>query len=211
VGKQDVDGSPIGTPEDPPPDRDIPGKPINLMGIVLFAALAVALIMIVTVGQLAVQFGSKAVGFGAVAVFVACLGGGRVWKAGRALRTRRERLAQLRAVTLPDRARHAAEVLQQATRLVEELQAELTARTALLEDVKRQAEQAAKRAGDMEKLSSVDDETTRILNTYFDEALKHRLEVLERVSRQREWFIGTVVAMAVGVIAILCAHYFLGF
>lgn len=124
---------------------------------------------------------------------------------------RREQLAALRADSLPERAKHAADVLQQASTLVAELQAELTARTALLEDVKRQVAETTQRASDMEKLTSVDDDTTRILNKYFDEALKHRLENLEHGARGREWLIGTVIALVVGIGAILFSHYVLGF
>jgi hypothetical protein len=123
----------------------------------------------------------------------------------------RERLARLRAESLPERAKHAARVLQEATTLVEELQAELTARTALLEDVRRQAVETSQRIADMQQLSHVDDETTRILNKYFDEALKHRLDDLEHGSRRREWLIGLPIALTVGIIAILFAHYILGF
>ena len=63
----------------------------------------------------------------------------------------------------------------------------------------------------MEKLSSVDDDTTRVLNKYFDEALKHRLANLERSARGREWLIGTVGAVVVGIGAILFSHFVLGF
>jgi hypothetical protein len=49
------------------------------------------------------------------------------------------------------------------------------------------------------------------MNTYFDDALKRRLEHLERSARGREWLIGTVVALLVGIGAILLARYALGF
>jgi hypothetical protein len=123
----------------------------------------------------------------------------------------RTRLAQLRAESLPDRAKRAAQVLQEAITLVEELKSELDARTALLASIKRQAAEATERATDMAKLSHVDEETTRVLNKYFDEALKSRLEVLERDARGREWLIGTVVAVVAGIVAILVAHFALGF
>ena len=58
---------------------------------------------------------------------------------------------------------------------------------------------------------SVDDETTRILNRYFDKALKDRLGGIEHTSRIREWLIGIPVALMVGITAILVAHYLLGF
>lgn len=103
------------------------------------------------------------------------------------------------------------QVLQEATTLVEELQAELNARTVLLEDVQRQLAESTQQAADLETLSSVDDETTRILNRYFDKALKDRLGGIEHTSRIREWLIGIPVALMVGITAILVAHYLLGF
>jgi hypothetical protein len=143
----------------------------------------------------------------------ACLGAagsiGRL--AYRAILDHRARLAQLRAESLPDRAKRAAQVLQEAITLVEELKSELDARTALLASIKRQAAEATERATDMAKLSHVDEETTRVLNKYFDEALKSRLEALERGARGREWLIGTVLAVVAGVVAILVAHFALGF
>jgi hypothetical protein len=129
----------------------------------------------------------------------------------RSIRQRHAYLAWLRIGSLPERAKHAAEVLREATTLVEELQAELTARTALLEDVRRQVAETTERATDMQQLAKVDDETTRILNRYFDEALKRRLESLEHSARGREWLIGTVVAVPVGILVILLAHFAFGF
>ena len=131
--------------------------------------------------------------------------------AKRNARSRNAHLAELNADTLPERANRAARTLQDAITLVAELQDELTARAALLEDVKRQVAETTERAADMEKLSHVDEETSRILNKYFDEALKNRLDGLERGARSREWVIGTVVALLVGVGVILISHYTLGF
>jgi hypothetical protein len=88
-------------------------------------------------------------------------------------RQEHERPAALRAGSLPERAEHAAAVLQEATTLVEE--------------------------------------TIRRVNDIVDQALKRRLDDFERVARQREWLIGTVVALAIGFIAILAAHFILGF
>lgn len=115
------------------------------------------------------------------------------------------------ADSLPERARYAAKVLREATTLVQELQTELTARTALLEDVRRRVAETSQQAEELEKLSHIDDETARAFNNLLDQALKHRLDDLERGARQREWIIGTVVAVAVGFIAILVAHFAVGF
>lgn len=60
-------------------------------------------------------------------------------------------------------------------------------------------------------MAKVDAKTSRVLNRYFDEALERRLGLLEQSARRREWLIGTIVAVAVGVIAILFAHFVFGF
>jgi hypothetical protein len=126
-------------------------------------------------------------------------------------RVQQECLAALRADSLPERAKQATDVLREATTLVKELQDELTARTALLEDVQRQVEEGRLKVDDLEKLSQVDDQTARAVKTLVDETLKRRLDELERTARQREWIIGTVVAVSAGIIAILFSHFVLGF
>ena len=179
-------------------------------------ALSVAMtrghIRLVLDGQVDTISSQKFAGImGLEAIFLLLMAGTLLYRARRQIKDRQEDLARLRADSLPERAKHAASVLQEATTLVEELQAELTARTALLEDVKRQVAETNQRAAEMKKLSHVDEETTRILNKYFDEALKSRLETLEYGARRREWLLGTVGALAFGIIAILFAHFVLGF
>jgi signal transduction histidine kinase len=147
-------------------------------------------------------------------VFAAMLLGGTAflcWDARATLRYRRLVLSEFRASLLSVRARRAGQALQEATVLVEELKTELDARTALLEDIRRQVEKTNRRAEDMEQLARVDDETTRILNRYFDEALKSRLGDLEHGAKRREWLLGTIGALLFGIIAILLSHYLFGF
>lgn len=124
---------------------------------------------------------------------------------------RQEALAQLRSSMLSRRAAQASIALQEAMQLYEELRVELEARTALLEDVQRQVADTSKRAQEIEKLTKVDEETTQILNRYFDEALSRRLRDLEHGSRRREWLLGTFGALACGIVAILAAHYLFGY
>jgi hypothetical protein len=124
---------------------------------------------------------------------------------------RRSGLAWLRTETLPQRTEHAAEMIHEATRLVEELQTELADRTALLEHVRHQAAETTQRITDMEELSQLSEQTKRTLNKYFDELLKKRLETLEYGARRRDWLLGTVGALAFGIIAILLSHYLFGF
>jgi hypothetical protein len=122
---------------------------------------------------------------------------------------RRAEIASLRARSLPDRAKHVAEILQEATELVSELQAELAARTVLLTDLQRQVAETNEQASDMEKLEQIDEDTARILDKYFDKRLESRLDKLERGARRREWLIGTAIAFMVGVGAALIAAYLL--
>ena len=124
---------------------------------------------------------------------------------------RQKALAELRSSFLSGRAAQASIALQEAVQLYEELRVELEARTALLEDVKRQVADTSRRAQEIEQLTRVDEETTRILNRYFDEALSRRLRDLEHGSRRREWLLGTFGALACGIIAILVAHYLFGY
>jgi len=105
---------------------------------------------------------------------------------------------------LPERAKHASEVLQEATTLVQELQDELTARTELLEDVRRRVEEASRQAEDLERL---DDETVRVATNLVDQVFKSRLGDVKREGR----FIGTMGAFVIGIIVIVFAHFVLGF
>jgi len=109
-----------------------------------------------------------------------------------------------RAGSLPERAKHASEVLQEATTLVQELQDELTARTELLEDFRRRVEEASRQAEDLERL---DDETVRVATNLVDQVFKSRLGDVKREGR----FIGTMGAFVIGIIVIVFAHFVLGF
>lgn len=131
---------------------------------------------------------------------------GRVWPSPRLAKP-----VALHADPLSERAGRATRALSEATKLVHELAQELTARSALLEDLKKQYDEASQHVEDMEALAKVDERTTRILNQYFDEALKSRLEELEQAARRREWLIGTLVAFSVAIIAIPIAHFLFGF
>lgn len=124
---------------------------------------------------------------------------------------RRAALAELRSSTFPHRVNVASTALREATLLVEELRAELEARMALLQDVRRQVEDTEQRARDVERLSHVDESTSQALNRYFDEALARRLGDLERESRRRDYLLGTFGALAFGIAAILLSHYLFGF
>jgi hypothetical protein len=191
-------------------------EPIGTVALTFFLLVLGGILAVVALGfyksqvEFGISFGTYVPATLAVLALVAGLAFGlRAWVL--LLRVQKERLAALRADSLPERAKQAADVLREATTLVQELQDELTARTALLEDVQRRVAEGSRQADDLEKLSHVDNETARAFNNLLDEALKRRLEELERGARQREWFIGTVVAVPVSIIAILFSHFVLGF
>lgn len=130
-------------------------------------------------------------------------------------RTHRAVITELQADSLSERAMRARSALQEATSLARELTDELAARSALLEDVERQLAAESQRAEDMKRLDKVDEDTTRIINKYFDEALKRRLDDLERNARRREWGLaiagGLIIGLIVGIASILIAHFLFGF
>ena len=124
---------------------------------------------------------------------------------------RRRQLAELKADTLPERARQAAQALQQAMRLAAELQAEMDTRTALLEQARQQMAETRQQTEDLQHLAEADPELLRVTDERWDRAIARRFSEFERGARQREWTIGTVVAVAVGIVAILLSHYLFGF
>lgn len=93
---------------------------------------------------------------------------------------RRHDLVALRSTTLPERAKHASEVLREATKLVQELQSALDERTDLLEEISRKVTEETERTSDVEKLSHIDEETKQLFNKYFDDAVRQHLETFER-------------------------------
>jgi DNA-binding ferritin-like protein len=134
-----------------------------------------------------------------------------LWQASEQLRERRRQLAQLRADTVPERARQAAEALQRAMTLFAELQAEMDTRAALLEQAKQQMAETRQQTEDLQRLAAADPELLRVADERWDRAVARRFSEFERGARQREWMIGTVVAVVVGIVAILLSHYLFGF
>jgi hypothetical protein len=127
------------------------------------------------------------------------------------LNARRERLAQLASPALPDRAKRAAEALEEATLLFDALRTELDTRAAMLDDAKKQLAETTRRTDDLQRLAREDPEIIRMVDTRWDEALDRRFRVLERGALLRELLLGTVGAVVFGLIAILLSHYFFGF
>ena len=67
-----------------------------------------------------------------------------------------------------------------------------------------QAEHAA-------QLARMNEEQAAAVNAFLDRLLETRLGALERQARRREWILATVVALIIGVSAILVSHYLVGF
>ena len=124
---------------------------------------------------------------------------------------RRELIKDLRSSSLTFRSAQASKALEEAARLVDELQKELSARAAILAEIKAEAEAANREADDARKLADLNAETVSAVNAYWDRMLEDKLGAFERSARQREWTVGTVVALVVGIVAILLAHYLFHF
>jgi hypothetical protein len=127
------------------------------------------------------------------------------------LQERRRQLAELKAGTLPERARQATQALQRAMSLSAELQAEMDTRTALLEQARQQVAETRQQTEDLQHLAAADPELLRITNERWDRGAARRFSEFERGARQREWVIGTVVAVAAGIVAILVSRFLFGF
>jgi len=134
-----------------------------------------------------------------------------IWAGWKGVRDHRAYLAQFRTSELPERAKRAAQALHEAITLVEELRAELDARTALLHDLTRDAEEQRQQAHDIAVLDQMDAETADSVNRLIDRMLQRRLSDLERGTKRREWLLATVVsglvALVMGVLATLLVQH----
>lgn len=64
---------------------------------------------------------------------------------------------------------------------------------------------------DLQRLAAADPGLLRVADERLDRAVARRFIEFERGARQREWMIGTVVAVAAGIVAILLSHYLFAF
>jgi hypothetical protein len=112
---------------------------------------------------------------------------------------------------LSARTRQVAEALERAGHLVNELEAEVQARSKLIEALAAEAEQAEQRAEDAVRRAAMGEEQAKAVDAYLDRALKNRISSFERSARRREWGLATVVAFIVGIACILVAHFVFGF
>ncbi|MBS2548796.1 hypothetical protein KGQ19_18175 [Catenulispora sp. NL8] len=112
---------------------------------------------------------------------------------------------------LAERAKAVTAALTLSAELLEDLQAEVKAKIALIDGLEARTLVAEGRASDAEIRAALNEEQAKAVDSYLDRAVKHRIGELERSARRREWGLATVVALAVGVASILLSHYLFSF
>jgi polyhydroxyalkanoate synthesis regulator phasin len=128
-----------------------------------------------------------------------------------ALRQRRREGLGRDNVPLAERAQEVTDALTKAGELLEELQTEVKARSVIIDGLASQTKEAEQRAEDAVRRAALNEEQAKAVDAYLDRALKNRLTELERTAGRREWVIGTVVCLIVGIASILFAHFLFGF
>jgi hypothetical protein len=109
------------------------------------------------------------------------------------------------------RAQEVSNALSKAGELLDELQADVLARTALIDSLAAKTQDAERRADEALTRADLSESEAKAVDAFLDRALKLRLAEVERNARRREWGIGTLVALIVGVGSILIAHFAFGF
>jgi hypothetical protein len=112
---------------------------------------------------------------------------------------------------LEQRAALVADTAAYAVRLLDSLQKEIAARSAVVEALAGEADAAQQRAQHAAQLARLNEEQAAAVNAFLDRLLEARIGALERQARRREWMLATVVALIIGVAAILVSHYLIGF
>jgi len=112
---------------------------------------------------------------------------------------------------LSDRAREVAEALDKAGRMVQELEAEVRARTEIIEALAAETKDAEQRADQAVERAAMSEKAAKAVDAFLDRALENRIGSFEQSARRREWGLATVVAFIVGIICILVSHYGFGF
>lgn len=117
--------------------------------------------------------------------------------------------------SLAEQAEIVNEALNKARQLFEDLEAEVQARSAIVEHLATEARQAEVRAEEASNRAALNEQEAKAVDQWLDRALQQRLGNLESRARRREWLLATIVAsiigLAVGIGAILIAHFLLGF
>lgn len=113
------------------------------------------------------------------------------------------------------RAQEVSDALARARALMEELQAEVQARTDLMNALAAQIQEAERRSEEAILRAGLNEEQAKAVDTQLNRALQARLSTLERKARRREWGLamigGLIVGLVVGVGSILIVHFVFGF
>jgi len=112
---------------------------------------------------------------------------------------------------LEQRAALVADTATYAVRLLDSLQKEIAARSAVVQALAGEIEEAQTQAEHAAQLARLNDEQAEAVNAFLDRLLAARLGTMERHARHREWVLATVVALIIGVASILVSHYLVGF
>jgi hypothetical protein len=114
-------------------------------------------------------------------------------------------------VPLEQRAALVADTATYAVRLLDSLQKEIAARSAVVQALAGEVEAARTQAEHAAQLARLNEEQAAAVNAFLDRLLAARLGAMERHARRREWVLATVVALIIGVASILVSHYLAGF
>lgn len=110
-----------------------------------------------------------------------------------------------------DSAEQRAEVvtaaLTLASELLDDLQAEVRAKLAVVDALETRVQSAESRASYAEIRASLSEEQAQAVDDFLDRSGKER----EQSSKRREWVLATGVALAVGVASTLVSHFLFGF
>jgi hypothetical protein len=112
---------------------------------------------------------------------------------------------------LEQRAALVADTATYAVRLLDSLQKEIAARSAVVQALAGEIEAAQTQAEHAAQLARLNDEQAEAVNAFLDRLLAAGLGTMERHARHREWVLATVVALIIGVASILVSHYLVGF
>jgi methyl-accepting chemotaxis protein len=112
---------------------------------------------------------------------------------------------------LVERARQVTDALTKASELVDELKAEVEARSAIIQSLASQTKEAEQRTEDAIRRAHLTEEEARAVDSYLDRTVANRLAEFEKRAKKREWALATIVALIVGVASILIAHFLFRF
>jgi DNA repair exonuclease SbcCD ATPase subunit len=112
---------------------------------------------------------------------------------------------------LAARAQEVSDTLTKAAAMFAELQAEIDARTALIDSLAAKARDAESRAEEAIRRADLSEEQAKAVDAYLERALKAELAKVERKSRRREWGLAIIGGLVIGIISILIAHFLFGF